>query len=248
LRILISNDDGVTAPGIVTLAKTISQLAEVTVVAPDKNRSASSAALTLDRPLRYSQLSNGYYSVTGTPCDCVHLGSHKIMTDRPDMVIAGINRGPNLGDDVLYSGTVAAAMEGRSLGFPAVAISLSGECNHYQAAATVMSELLAKLSTHSLGSSVILNVNVPDLPMSEIKGYRITRLGCRHRADNILPSVDPRGHDIYWIGPPSEPQDVGEGTDFDAVKNGYVSITPLTVDLTAYQSFSNVGSWIDELN
>jgi len=134
------------------------------------------------------------------------------------------------------------------LGFPAVAISLSGECNHYQAAATVMSELLAKLSTHSLGSSVILNVNVPDLPMSEIKGYRITRLGCRHRADNILPSVDPRGHDIYWIGPPSEPQDVGEGTDFDAVKNGYVSITPLTVDLTAYQSFSNVGSWIDELN
>lgn len=248
MRILISNDDGVTAPGIDILAETISQSSDVTVVAPDKNRSASSAALTLDRPLRYARLDNGYYSVSGTPCDCVHLGSHRIMQERPDMVIAGINRGQNLGDDVLYSGTVAAAMEGRSLGFPAVAISLSGECDNYQTAATVMSKLLSKLEGHSMGSNVILNVNVPDLPMQDIKGYRITRLGCRHRADNILPSVDPRGHDIFWIGPPSQPQDVGDGTDFAAVKNGFVSITPLTVDLTAYRSFANVSRWVDELN
>ena len=249
MHILISNDDGVTSPGIQMLAETIRESAEITVVAPDSNRSGISSALTLDRPLRYNELENGFFSVSGTPCDCVHLGSHRIMKRKPDMVIAGINRGPNLGDDVLYSGTVAAAMEGRSLGFPAVAISLAGrDCHHYQTAATVMSRLLFRLREHSLDSNVILNVNVPDLPLAEIKGYRLTRLGCRHRADTIVPCKDPKGQDIYWIGPPSEPQDIGDGTDFSAVEMGYVSITPLVIDFTAYQSFSAVRCWMDELN
>ncbi len=245
----MSNDDGVTSPGIQILADTIRGSAEITVVAPDCNRSGISSALTLDRPLRCNQLENGFFSVSGTPCDCVHLGSHRIMKQKPDMVIAGINHGPNLGDDVLYSGTVAAAMEGRSLGFPAVAISLAGqECNHYQTAATVMLRLLLRLREHSLDSNVILNVNVPDLPLAEIKGYRLTRLGCRHRADTIVPAKDPKGQNIYWIGPPSKPQDIGDGTDFSAVEKGHVSITPLVIDFTAYQSFSDVRSWMDELN
>lgn len=248
MHILISNDDGATAPGIRILAETMKHSAQITVVAPDSNRSGVSSALTLDRPLRFHQLENGFYSVTGTPCDCVHLGSHRIMDEKPDMVISGINRGPNLGDDVLYSGTVAAAMEGRSLGFPAVAISLAGrDCQYYSTAAEVMSRLLFRLQEHSLDSNVILNVNVPDLPLEEIKGYRLTRLGCRHRADTIVPAKDPKGADIYWIGPPSEPQDISDGTDFSTVEMGYVSITPLVVDFTAYQSFKDVRSWMDEL-
>lgn len=256
MNILISNDDGATAPGIemladiiaTTVAKTVENQYKVTVVAPDKNRSGSSNALTLDVPLRYEQLSNGFYSVTGTPCDCVHLGLHKIMTQKADMVISGINRGANLGDDVMYSGTVAAAMEGRSMGFPAVALSLaSRECVHYKTAAEVMLKILTRLKIFSLSSNIILNVNVPDLPLSEIKGYRLTRLGSRHRADTIVSSKDPRSQDIFWLGPPAEPQDIGEGTDFDAVFNGYVSVTPLVVDFTAYESFNSVKDWISNL-
>ena len=248
INILISNDDGVKAPGIEILARRIEQEHEITVVAPDKNRSGSSNALTLDVPLHCEQLKNGFYSVTGTPCDCVHLGSHRLMTKRPEMVISGINRGANLGDDVMYSGTVAAAMEGRSMGFPAVAISLaSHDCVHYQTAAEVMAKVLVRLKTFSLESNIILNVNVPDLPLAEIKGFRLTRLGCRHRADTIVPGTDPRGHKVYWLGPPSEPQDIGEGTDFDAVAHGFVSITPLVVDFTAYQSFNSVNEWMSKL-
>ncbi len=248
LNILISNDDGATAPGIRILAQTMKSFANITVVAPDKNRSGSSSALTLDRPLRCNQLNNGFYSVSGTPCDCVHLGSHKLMQQQPDMVIAGINSGPNLGDDVLYSGTVAAAMEGRSLGYPAVAISLVGGQDNYQTAADVMAKLLMRLRKFSFDSNVILNVNVPNRPLEDIAGYRLTRLGCRHRADTIVPAKDPRGTDVFWIGPPSEPQDIGEGTDFWAVDNGYVSITPLVVDFTAYQSFEEVKHWMAQLN
>lgn len=248
INILISNDDGVSAPGIEILATQISQEHHVTVVAPHKNRSGSSSALTLDRPLHCEQLDNGYYSVTGTPCDCVHLGSHHLMKNKPEMVISGINRGANLADDVMYSGTVAAAMEGRSLGFPAVALSLaSNECRHYDTAAQVMSKILLRLKAFSLSSNIILNVNVPDVAFDEIKGYRLTRLGCRHRADTILPATDPRGKAVYWIGPPSQPQDIGEGTDFDAISRGYVSITPLVVDFTAYQSFDSVNQWMSEL-
>ena len=248
INILISNDDGVSAPGIVCLADEISQHHNVTVVAPHKNRSGSSSALTLDRPLYCDQLENGYYSVTGTPCDCVHLGSHQLMQQKPDMVISGINRGANLADDVMYSGTVAAAMEGRSMGYPAVAISLaSSESIHYETAAKVMLKILRRLKIYSLSSNIILNVNVPDLPLPQLKGYRITRLGCRHRADTIKLATDPRGKSVYWIGPPSKPQDVGVGTDFDAIKQGFVSITPLVVDFTAHQSFDSVSEWISEL-
>ncbi|MDH5433441.1 MAG: 5'/3'-nucleotidase SurE [Gammaproteobacteria bacterium] len=248
INILISNDDGADAPGINTLADFVSNEHNVTVVAPDKNRSGSSSALTLDRPLRCRQLDNGYYALSGTPCDCVHIGSYRFMDTPPDMVLSGINRGANMGDDVLYSGTVAAAMEGRHLGIPAVAVSLASyECNHYETAAQVILKILFHLRDLSSASNIILNVNVPDLPLDEIKGYRLTRLGSRHRADNILPDTDPRGNDIFWIGPPSAPQDVGEGTDFDAVKQGFVSITPLVVDFTAYESFQNMGDWVNKL-
>jgi len=248
INILISNDDGVDAPGIKILAAQINQDHQVTVVAPDKNRSGSSSALTLDRPLYCEQLDSGFYSVTGTPCDCVHLGSHRLMTQKPEMVISGINRGANLADDVMYSGTVAAAMEGRSMGFPAVALSLaSSQCEFYETAAKVMSKILLRMKQFSLSSNIILNVNVPDIPFSEIKGYRLTRLGCRHRADTIVPATDPKGKKVYWIGPPSEPQDIGEGTDFYAIAQGYVSITPLTVDFTAYQSFDSVKEWLADL-
>lgn len=248
INILISNDDGVNAQGIKVLAEHIGKTHRVTVVAPNKNRSGSSSALTLDVPLRCKQLPNGFYSVTGTPCDCVHLGCHRLMSEKPEMVISGINRGANLGDDVMYSGTVAAAMEGRSMGFPAVAISLaSNTCVNYETAAAVMSRILIRLKAFSLSSNIILNVNVPDVKLSEIKGYKLTRLGSRHRADTIVSATDPKGRDIYWIGPPSEPQDVGEGTDFDAVSQGFVSITPLVVDFTAYQSFHAVNEWISRL-
>jgi len=238
----------VNAQGIKHLAEAMKQNADVTVVAPNRNRSGSSAALTLDRPLRCKQLANSYYSVSGTPCDCIHLGSHRIMKSKPDMVIAGINHGSNLGDDVLYSGTVAAAMEGRSLGYTAVAISLaSHECKYFGTAAWAMKELLTQLQNNPLESNIILNVNVPDIPQNKIKGFKLTRLGCRHRADTIVPATDPRGETIYWIGPPSEPQDIGEGTDFAAVEEGYISITPLVVDLTADDINTKLQSWVTEI-
>ncbi|MDQ7050487.1 MAG: 5'/3'-nucleotidase SurE [Enterobacterales bacterium] len=246
MRILISNDDGVEAEGIVELATAIGSVADVTVVAPDKNRSASSASLTLDSPFRCKQLENGFYQVSGTPCDCVHLGLHRIMQSRVDMVIAGINHGANLGDDVIYSGTVAAAMEGRSLGYPAVAISMaSHQAKHLKSAARIMLDLLQRIKDHPLDGNIILNINVPDLPLEQIKGVKTTRLGSRHRADTIVKSQDPRNNPIYWIGPPSQPQDVGQGTDFEAISAGYVSVTPLVVDLTAYQHLEQISKWLD---
>ncbi|MGX5173817.1 5'/3'-nucleotidase SurE [Aliikangiella sp. IMCC44653] len=248
INILLSNDDGADAPGIQTLFKQLGATYAVTLVAPDRDRSASSNALTLDRPLRVNHIGEQQFSVTGTPCDCVHLGSHRLMQSPPDIVIAGINRGANLGDDVLYSGTVAAAMEGRSLGFPAIAVSLaSKQCQHYHTAAQIVQTLMLKLAGSSLESNIVLNVNVPDLPLEKIKGFQLTRLGSRHRADTIVPAQDPKGRDIYWLGPPSEPQDIGEGTDFNAVNQGFVSITPIVVDVTAYQSFNSVKEWMSEL-
>ncbi len=247
MKILISNDDGIEAPGIQTLFDELVKENDITMVAPDRNRSATSAALTLDIPLRVSQRSPNQYSVNGTPCDCVHLGTHRIMQKPPEMVIAGINRGANLGDDVLYSGTVAAAMEGRSLGYTSVAISLaSHECKHYKTAAKVMLNLKNRIAKHQLPKNIILNVNIPDLPFDEVKGHRITRLGSRHRKDTVIASKDPRGSKIYWFGPPSEPEDTGEMTDFKAIKEGYVSITPLTVDLTHFESLNPLNEWILE--
>ncbi|OVZ79682.1 5'/3'-nucleotidase SurE [Yersinia kristensenii] len=244
LRILLSNDDGITAPGIQTLAAALREFALVQIVAPDRNRSGSSNALTLDSALRITTLSNGDIAVQqGTPTDCVYLGVNALMRPRPDIVVSGINAGPNLGDDVIYSGTVAAAMEGRHLGFPALAVSLNGH-QHYATAAAVTCRILSALQHKPLHTGKILNINVPDLPLSEIKGIRVTRCGSRHPAEQVFCQQDPRGQDLYWIGPPGEKFDVAEDTDFAAVEQGYVSITPLQVDLTAYGAQNVVENWL----
>ncbi|CNF76421.1 TPA: 5'/3'-nucleotidase SurE [Yersinia enterocolitica] len=244
LRILLSNDDGITAPGIQTLAAALREFAQVQIVAPDRNRSGSSNALTLDSALRITTLSNGDIAVQqGTPTDCVYLGVNALMRPRPDIVVSGINAGPNLGDDVIYSGTVAAAMEGRHLGFPALAVSLNGH-QHYATAAAVTCRILRALQHKPLRTGKILNINVPDLPLSEIKGMRVTRCGSRHPAEQVFCQQDPRGQDLYWIGPPGEKFDVAEDTDFAAVEQGYVSITPLQVDLTAYGAQGVVENWL----
>ena len=244
LRILLSNDDGISAPGIQALASALREFAQVQIVAPDRNRSGSSNALTLDSALRITTLSNGDIAVQqGTPTDCVYLGVNALMRPRPDIVVSGINAGPNLGDDVIYSGTVAAAMEGRHLGFPALAVSLNGH-QHYATAAAVTCRLLRALQQKPLRTGKILNINVPDLPLSEIKGIRVTRCGSRHPAEQVFCQQDPRGQDLYWIGPPGEKFDVASDTDFAAIEEGYVSITPLQVDLTAYAAQDVVENWL----
>ena len=245
MHILISNDDGYLSQGIAALAAALQLYAEVSVVAPDKNRSAASNSLTLDMPLRATTCENGFVRVDGTPTDCVHLAITGLLTTEPDMVFAGINHGANLGDDVLYSGTVAAATEGRFLGLPAVAISLVGsDPKHFDTAAQVAVRLLKKIQQQPLPDDTLLNVNVPDLPMAEIKGYLSTRLGQRHKAEAVIRSQDPRGHTIYWVGPPGAEQDAGPGTDFDAIRNGYVSITPLQLDLTRYERLEQLSDWL----
>ena len=248
MRVLISNDDGVYAEGLAVLARAISTVAEVHVVAPDRNRSGASNSLTLSNPLRVRQLDSGFYSVEGTPTDCVHLASTGLLEHEPNMVVSGINAGANLGDDVLYSGTVAAAIEGRFLGLPAIAISLAGEAfHHYETAGQVAKLLVTKLQVEPLPAHTILNVNVPDLPMSEIQGFLVCRLGSRHKSQSVIPDVDPRGHEIFWFGPAGPEDDSGPGTDFHAVNNGYVSITPLTLDLTSYKTFDQLAGWSDGL-
>jgi len=245
MRFLLSNDDGYFAPGLKALAQALAPLGDVTVVAPDRNRSGASNSLTLDAPIRYHLTVEGYFAVTGTPTDCVHLATHRLMPQPPDIVIAGINNGANLGDDVMYSGTVAAAMEGRHLGYPAIAMSLLGaDCVHYQTAAAIAVQLVRNLHNHPLEPNRILNVNVPDLPLDQIKGFKVTRLGHRHRVDTIIPARDPKGRDVYWIGPPAQGDDAGEGTDFHAIDNGYVSVTPLQVDMTAHSSLAKLSDWI----
>lgn len=244
MRILLSNDDGVTAPGIQMLAAALREFAEVMVVAPDRNRSGSSNALTLDAPLRTVTLVNGDVSVQqGTPTDCVYLGVNALMRPRPDIVVSGINAGPNFGDDVIYSGTVAAAMEGRHLGFPALAVSLNGY-EHYATAAAVTCRILRALQREPLRTGKILNINVPNLPLAEIKGIKVTRCGTRHPAERVFHQQDPRGQDLWWIGPPGDKFDAGPDTDFAAVEQGYVSITPLQVDLTAYVAQDVVNTWL----
>lgn len=245
MHILISNDDGYLAQGINTLAVALKQYAKVSVVCPDRNRSAASNSLTLDTPLRATTCDNGFVRVDGTPTDCVHLAITGLLDHEPDMVFAGINHGANLGDDVLYSGTVAAATEGRFLGLPAVAISLVGnDPKHFDTAAHVAVTLLRKIQAHPLPKDTLLNVNVPDLPLTEIQGYQSTRLGARHKAETVIRSTDPRGRTIYWVGPPGSEQDAGPGTDFDAIRNGYVSVTPLQLDLTRYDRLENLRDWL----
>ncbi len=249
MHILISNDDGYLATGLNALAESLSEFAEISVVAPDKNRSAASNSLTLEMPLRAQTSENGFIRVDGTPTDCVHLAITGLLEQEPDMVFAGINHGANLGDDVLYSGTVAAATEGRFLGLPAVAISLaSNDSKHFDTAAHVAVTLLKQIVKNPLPKDTLLNVNVPDLPISELKGYQSTRLGQRHKAEPVIKSTDPRGRDIYWVGPPGAKQDAGQGTDFYAIDQGYVSVTPLQLDLTRYDRMNEIAQWLPQGN
>jgi len=246
VRILLSNDDGYHAEGLRTLAEALKAFASVTVVAPDRDRSGASNSLTLNAPLRLRHESPGVIAVDGTPTDCVHLAITGLLDEAPDMVVSGINGGANLGDDVLYSGTVAAAMEGRFLGFPAVAVSLvlGGAPQHYATAARFTCDLVKRLRSHPLPADTILNVNIPDLPWDEIEGVEATRLGHRHRSEPVLKDSDPRGRPIYWIGPPGAEQDAGPGTDFNAIRRGCISVTPIQIDLTRYTAIDNLSQWL----
>lgn len=246
MRILISNDDGYQAPGIISLAEALGVFADVAVVAPERDRSGASNSLTLDHPIRATRMDNGFIRVDGTPTDCVHLAITGLLEQEPDMVVSGINSGANLGDDVLYSGTVAAAMEGRFLGLSAIAISLvaQGTAQHYATAARVACVLVQRLSAEPLPADTILNVNVPDLPWEELQGFVATRLGHRHKAEPVIKANDPRGRPIYWVGPPGAEQDAGPGTDFHAVRSGQVSVTPIQVDLTRYAAIDKVAGWL----
>jgi len=245
MNILISNDDGYQSQGIRVLADALAAIADIHVVAPDRDRSGASNSLTLDSPIRARSVGNGYTCVDGTPTDCVHLAITGLLEQEPDMVVAGINAGANLGDDVLYSGTVAAAMEGRFLGFPALAISLVGDRHgHYDTAARVAVELVQRLRSGTLPADTILNVNVPDLPWEELAGMQATRLGHRHKSEPVIKMQDPRGRTVYWVGPAGSEQDAGPGTDFHAVRTGFVSVTPLDVDLTRYQAMDMLSGWL----
>ena len=247
MRILVSNDDGYLAPGLRCLARSLVSLGEVIVVAPDRDRSGASNSLTLRAPIRARTADNGFIYVDGTPTDCVHLAVTGLLDPEPDIVVSGINEGANLGDDVIYSGTVAAAMEGRLLGLTAIAVSLaSRHCRHFETAATVASQLVQRLVEHPLDSNVILNVNVPDVAVGALRGFRATRLGHRHRAEPVVRMTDPRGEPMYWVGPSGAEQDAGPGTDFDALRSGYVSVTPLHVDLTRHQTLRAAQRWLSE--
>ncbi|WEM42766.1 5'/3'-nucleotidase SurE [Photobacterium sp. DA100] len=245
MRILISNDDGIFAEGINTLAEALSEIGEVTVVAPDRNRSGASNSLTLDNPLRIRHEGELRISVEGTPTDCVHFALNEWLDERPDVVVAGINHGANLGDDVLYSGTVAAATEGHFLGVPAIAVSLVGH-QHFDTAAQVVKRVLQKMQSQPLPSNKILNINVPDVAYSDLGTWQVTRLGARHRAENMVKGIDPRGKELYWLGPPGPCQDAGPGTDFYAIEQQCVSITPLQVDLTAHDALAGISEWIEQ--
>ena len=245
MKILVSNDDGYLATGISALSTALEQIADVVVVAPDRNRSAASNSLTLNDPLRISRTGDKRYRVNGTPSDCVHLALTGFLEEEPDLVVSGVNHGANLGDDVIYSGTVAAAMEGRFLGFPSIAVSLVGpEQKHFDTAGRVAAELVQRLSRRTLPADFILNVNVPDRPYEELTGMKVTRLGFRHKSEPVVKSADPHGRTIFWIGPAGPGQDSGEGTDFHAVNSGAVAITPLKIDLTRHESLAETEEWL----
>ena len=232
MKILVSNDDGYLAPGLKALAEALQSLADLIVVAPDSNRSGSSNSLTLDRPLSVYRADNGFYFVNGTPSDCVHVALTGVLGERPDLVVSGINQGQNMGDDTLYSGTVAAATEGYLFGIPAIAFSqVEKGWAHLDAAARVAREFVER-RLDLLAKPYLLNVNIPNLPYEQIRGLKPTRLGKRHQSEAVIRSKDPHGREIFWIGPSGKVRDAGEGTDFNAAANGYVSVTPLQVDLT----------------
>ncbi len=246
MRILLSNDGGVYAKGILVMQQALAEIATVTTVGPDRNCSGASNSLTLLNPLRTQQLDNGFIAVNGTPTDCVHLAISQLCDKTPDLVVAGINHGANLGDDVLYSGTVAAATEGRHLGLPAIAVSLaSRDEEHFATAAYVAVKVIQKLKSHPLPADQILNINVPGVPLNELKGIQVTRLGRRHKAETMTSTTDPWGRRIFWYGSLGPELDAGEGTDFYAIANGYASVTPLQIDMTAYRSLQPLEQWLE---
>ncbi len=247
MKILVSNDDGYHAKGIIALTEALEAVADVIVVAPDRNRSAASNSLTLTDPLRIKRHAENRFSVNGTPSDCVHLALTGLLEEEPDLVVSGINHGANLGDDVIYSGTVAAAMEGRFLGLPTIAVSLASEDRpkHFDTAGRVAAGMVKKLEAATLSSDVILNVNVPDRPYEELAGMQAVRLGFRHKSEPVVKSKDPHGRTIFWVGPAGKGQDSGEGTDFHAIELGYVTVTPLSVDLTRHDSLPQLKSWLE---
>ena len=245
MKILLSNDDGYFAPGLNILAEHIAKFADITVVAPERNRSGASNSLTLDRPLSVKKAGNGFFYVNGTPTDCVHIALTGLMDTLPDMVISGINDGANMGDDTIYSGTVAAAMEGYLLGIPSIAVSMSQHnSTHFETAARVAVELLLQFQKHHFTSPTLLNVNVPDIPYEALQGREITRLGKRHKAEPVVQLKTPRNETVYWVGAAGQPNDGGAGTDFYAVANHKVSISPIQVDLTNHAQMREIHDWI----
>lgn len=245
MKILISNDDGYFAPGLAVLADTLARVADITVVAPERDRSGASNSLTLDRPLVLRQAADGFYFVNGTPTDCVHLAVTALMDTPPDIVVSGINHGSNMGEDTIYSGTVAAATEGFLLGIPGIAVSLTSKrAEHYQTAAQVALDLVKRCMARPFATPLLLNVNVPDIPFDELQGMDVTRLGRRHRAEGMIKALNPRGETVYWIGAAGAAQDAGPGTDFYATSRGAVSLTPLQIDLTAYTQTDLVNDWL----
>ena len=245
MLILLSNDDGYLAPGLATLAEHISKIADIVVVAPERNRSGASNSLTLDRPLTVRTANNGFHYVNGTPTDCVHLAVTGLIDQLPDMVISGINDGANMGDDTIYSGTVAAAMEGYLLGIPSFAVSMSQHnAAHFETAAKVIVELIEQYKANAFPPPVLMNVNVPDVPYSALKGKVVTRLGKRHKAEPVIQSKSPRGETLYCVAPAGAAADAGEGTDFYAVVNNKVSLTPLQADLTHHKQLDALKNWV----
>jgi len=248
VRILLSNDDGYQAKGLRILAENLADLAAVTIVAPDRNQSGASNSLSLDSPLRVERVEADVYCVNGTPSDCVHVAITGLLEEEPDMVVSGINHGANLGDDVLYSGTVAAAMEGRFLGLPALAVSLVlGEGRNFETAAAVTCNLIERMIKDPLPRDTILNINVPDLPIGQITGIQTTRLGFRHKSEPVIKAVDPKNRPIYWIGPAGLGQDAGPGTDFHAIAERQVSVTPIKIDLTDHAGIDPLSDWLRDL-
>ena len=245
MRILLSNDDGYFAPGLQALYDALQGLGEIVVVAPEQNRSGASNSLTLDRPLMLKKASNGFYFVNGTPTDCVHLAVTGMLENLPDIIVSGINAGANMGDDTIYSGTVAAATEGYLLGIPSIAISLTTHaCAHFETAGRVARSLVERFIANPLHEPVLLNVNVPDIPHDELKGIEVTRLGRRHKAEPVVTMKSPRNETVYWVGAAGAAADAGPGTDFNAVDRGYVSMTPLQIDLTHNAQLPAIGDWM----
>ena len=245
MRILVSNDDGYFSPGIAALVRAASAFGEVTVVAPEQNRSGASNSLTLDRPLSVMEAESGFQYVNGTPTDCVHIALTGLIEQKPDLVLSGINNGPNMGDDTIYSGTVAAAMEGYLFGVPSIAFSLADKADtHLASAERVVADVIQRFLGRPSSEVVLLNVNIPSAAYAEIRGLRATRLGKRHESEPVHKMPSPRGGTVYWIGPAGSARDAGPGTDFHAVAEGYVSVTPLQIDLTHVAQLDRVGSWL----